>query len=101
MDGGPGSFEVGVSHGQLQSIDHIDDYVIATDMSEHLPVPSAQWDPHYVLTLGPPIRPDHEVRTGPRIRRAARTWVDIDLLLTEPTISDALTKTQERTRDGE
>jgi hypothetical protein len=82
----------------LQSIHHVDDYVVATDMADHLPVPSASWDPHFVIGLGPPIRPGRTVPTGPRIRRAARVWVDIDLLLTAPTISAALTMTQQRGR---
>jgi hypothetical protein len=54
------------------------------------------WDATHVLTLGPELRPPHEVRTGPRIRRAARTWVNIDLRLTSPSISHALTSTQKR-----
>jgi hypothetical protein len=64
-------------------------------------VPLAEWPPHYVLTLGPPIRPDHEVRNGPSIKRNARRWIDIDLLLTSPTIADALTATRARRSDAE
>ncbi len=82
--------------GRLQSIHHVDDYVIVTEMAEALPVPPTTWDPHFVLTLGPAIRPPQVVPTGPRIRRAARTWVDIDLLLTGATISEALTLTTQR-----
>ena len=80
--------------GQLQSIHHVDDYVIVTDYAQALPVPPTPDDPHYVLTLGPAIRPPHEVRTGSRIRRTARAWVDIDLLLTSDIASDGLTATQ-------
>jgi hypothetical protein len=82
--------------GRLQAIHHVDDYVIATDMSTVLPVPPTTWEPHFVLTLGPAIRPGQVVPTGDRIRRSARVWADIDLLLTAPTISDALLRTQER-----
>jgi hypothetical protein len=83
--------------GRLQSIRHVDSYVIDTDMSHHFPgVPSVQWDPHFVLTLGPPIRPDHDVPTGRKIQRSARVWVDIDLLLTASSISEALELTKQR-----
>jgi hypothetical protein len=53
-------------------------------------------DPHYLLQLGPTIRPDHEVRTGPGILRSARVWVDIDLLLTSMTITEAFAATRAR-----
>lgn len=86
--------------GQLQSVHHVDDYAIGTEMSEFLPgVPPTGWDPHYVLTLGPPMRPANEVRNGPSIKRAMRTWIDIDLLLTSPTITDALKATRMRRSD--
>jgi hypothetical protein len=52
--------------------------------------PDLKWEPPaYLLRLGPPIRPDHEVRTGNGIPRSTRVTVDIDLLLTSPTITDA------------
>lgn len=83
--------------GRLQSIHHVDDYTIGTEMSEFFPgVPPTGWDPHYVLTLGPAIRPSVEVHNGPSIKRAMRTWIDIDLLLTSGTITDALKATRER-----
>ncbi len=84
--------------GRLQSIHHVDDYIISTQIADHLPVPPTDWGPHFVLTLGPAIRPPLATPTGPRIRRAARTWVDIDLLLTSATISEALTLTEQRRR---
>lgn len=86
--------------GRLQSIHHVDDYAIGTEMGQFLPgVPPTGWDPHYVVTLGPSIRPAHEVRNGPLVKRAMRTWIDIDLLLTRPTITDALRATRERRSD--
>lgn len=88
-------------YGRLQSIRHVDGYVIDTDVTRHLPeAPSQEWEPHFFFTLGPPIRPDHEVPTGRRIQRSARVWVDIDLLLTAPTISDALELTKQRRADS-
>ena len=86
--------------GRLQSIHHVDGYEIVTDIGKPFPrVPPAEGDPHYLLTLGPPIRPPTEIRNGPSIMRAMRTWIDIDLLLTSPTITDALKATRARRSD--
>ncbi|MBA2719243.1 MAG: hypothetical protein H0U52_08410 [Chloroflexi bacterium] len=75
--------------GTLQSIHHVDDYTIIDNPSEHFPGAPTRSDPLFLLTLGPAIKPDHEVRTGNTIRRAARAWIDLDLLLTSKTISAA------------
>ena len=48
------------------------------------------------MSLGPAIRPDHEVRTGKGIVRSARVWVDIDPLLTATTITEAADLTRRR-----
>lgn len=89
-------------HGQLQSIHHVDEYSIFTDPSEVFPsVPSEAWGAHYLLHLGPAIRPSHEVKTGPRIVRSSRCWCMLDTLLTCPTISDALSETERRQRAWE
>lgn len=83
--------------GRLQSIRHVDDYTVATDMSDFFPgVPSNDWDPHFVVSLGPAIVPSQSVPNGGAIRRAMRAWADIDLLLTAPSISDALARTKGR-----
>lgn len=87
--------------GRLRSIRHVDGYVIDTDMSRHFPgVPSREWDPHYVLTLGPAIRPDHEVRLGRSVQQSARVWADIDALLTASTITDAWELSKRRRAEG-
>lgn len=84
-------------HGRLQSIRHVDGYVIDTDMSRHFPgVPSVEWDPHFVLTLGPPIRPDHPVPNGRSVQQSNRVWADIDLLLTADSITEAWQLSQAR-----
>ena len=57
-----------------------------------------EWGPHFLLTLGPAIRPDHDMRTGPGIVRSARVWVDIDLLLTSATITEAANTSRARRR---
>lgn len=85
-------------YGRLQSIHHVDDYTIAQDMRPFFPgaPDTSDWDPHFLMTLGPAIRPDHEVRTGKGIVRSARVWVDIDLLLTATTITEAAELTRGR-----
>ena len=87
--------------GRLQSIRHVDDYAIVSDMSPFFPgaPDTSDWVPHFLMTLGPPIRPSREVRTGAGIVRSARVWVDIDLLLTCSTITEALQATKRR-RNG-
>jgi len=84
--------------GRLQSIHHVDDYVISDRPLPDVPgAPDLPWtQPHYILRLGPAIRPDHVVRTGSGIQRSRRTEVDIDLLLTSSTISEAETATRRR-----
>ncbi len=87
-------------HGRLQSIHHVDEYTIAQDMSSFFRgAPVTEWEPHFVLTLGPAVRPSHEVRTGSGIFRSARVWVDIDLLLTATTISEAAEQSRRRRAD--
>jgi len=84
--------------GRLQSIHHVDDYTIVDRPEPHIPgVPDLVWDqPTFMLTLGPAIRPDHEVRTGSGIVRSGRVWVDIDLLLTSATITEAAERSRAR-----
>jgi len=84
--------------GRLQSIHHVDDYTIAQDISPYLPgaPDTSEWEPHFLLTLGPAIHPQHDVPTGRGIQRSARVWVDIDLLLTCATITEALQATKSR-----
>jgi hypothetical protein len=76
----------------------VDDYTITQDLSSFLPgaPDTSDWDPHFLMTLGPAIRPDHEVRTGSGIVRSGRVWVDIDLLLTSPTITAAAAESRKR-----
>jgi hypothetical protein len=84
-------------YGRLQSIHHVDEYTIFENPHQADPAwPDLGWDPHFLLTLGPAIRPPTEVRTGKGIVRSARVWVDIDLLLTSATITEAAQRTRER-----
>jgi hypothetical protein len=83
--------------GRLQSIHHVDEYTIFENPHQADPAwPDLGWDPHFLLTLGPAIRPPTEVRTGKGIVLSARVWVDIDLLLTSATITEAAQRTRER-----
>jgi hypothetical protein len=52
-----------------------------------------------VLTLGPPIPIPAGIRTGAQIVRSARRTIDLDLLLTSATISEAYAKTKLRHAD--
>ena len=86
--------------GKLQSIHHVKSYVTFTRPSELFPEASEglEWPLHYCVTLGPAIKPSHEVRNGPRIRMSNRVYCLLDTLLTNNTISDALTETESRER---
>lgn len=77
--------------GVLRSIHHVDAYTLFEDPHSVDPAwPALDWGPHFLLTLGPAIRPSHEVRNGESVLRAARVWADIDLLLTAGTITAAV-----------
>lgn len=65
--------------GRLQSIHHVESYVISTDAGD-LPGLPPSWDwsvprvgrgtgPHFLYTLGPAIFPPQIVRSGPRVKR--------------------------------
>ena len=92
--------------GKLQSIHHVDDYVVVPDkaaMAAAFPyMLSASWDSeegfanaHFLYSLGPAIVPTHEVKTG-NIYPSGRVWVALDLLLTSQTIFEARNLTQQR-----
>lgn len=76
--------------GQLQSIHHIDDYDVTKNMHTFIPeIPDEEWEPHFIYTLGPAIKPSKIVKNGSGVRRAARVWAMLDLLLTSDTITEA------------
>jgi hypothetical protein len=85
-------------HGTLQSIHYVESASVVPDLSEAVDgfVRPQDWGPAWLLTLGPAIPIPPGIRTGPKIQRSARRTIDIDLLLTSPTISEALE--QMRTR---
>ena len=83
-------------NGQLQSIHHVASYKVVEDMAGEFPAAtSTSIDPHFLYTLGPPIRPTETVRTG-NIFRSGRVWAALDLLLTCETISAARDQSAQR-----
>lgn len=69
-------------YGELQSVHHVDDWVVVSDLSEAIDqVSPPSFGPAFVLTLGPPIPIPTGIRTGKTIQRSARRTIDIDLLL--------------------
>jgi hypothetical protein len=86
--------------GRLQSVHHVDGYELADTPHGHVPgAPALDWDmPHFLLRLGPPMRPDHSVRTG-GLYGSARHWADLDLLLTSATVHEAVDATKNRRPD--
>jgi len=85
--------------GQLQSIRHVETFEVVPDVracfrgAEH----GDAWGPHYLLHLGPEIKPPKRVPNGPHVQRNTRLWCMLDLLLTSPTITDAFLETRKRT----
>jgi len=83
--------------GGLQSIHHVDRYEIFANPHEVFPdAIDESIAPHYVLELGPPMRPSSDVRNGDRIRMNMRVWAMLDLLLTCSTITEAHDETKKR-----
>lgn len=84
--------------GRLQSIHHVDGYEIIHSPQPHVPgAPAIEWDePVFLLRLGPPMRPDHTVRTG-TLYGPGHQWADLDLLLTSSTVREAVDLSKART----
>jgi len=87
-------------YGKLQSIHHIEGYEIVTNMHDRIPeIPSKEWAPHFLYTLGPEFGPSKEVRTG-NIYPKGHVWCMLDTLFTCNTISDARDRSKERAKQG-
>lgn len=86
-------------HGRLQSIHHIEAYKVVKEFAPDIPGVefSAKGD-HFMYTLGPAIKPAHDVVTG-KVFRNGRVWAALDLLLTSKSVSEARDKTKARRRD--
>ena len=83
--------------GKLQSIHHIEDYIVSKNMhDEIIEMPDEVWDDnHFIYKLGPAIKPLKEVKTG-NIYPSGRVWAMLDTLLTADTISEARDISKER-----
>jgi hypothetical protein len=90
--------------GQLQSIRHVESYEVVPDVRPHFSGADSgdAWEgPYYLLRLGPEIKPAKPVPNGPNVQRNMRLWCMLDLLLTAPTITDALAETKKRIKAAE
>jgi hypothetical protein len=85
--------------GKLQQIRHVEHYrVVEDDHAGFEPLKGkVDWahERHWLFSLGPPIVPAKEVRTG-KLWPTHRGWIAIDLLLTCETVAEARDKTQQR-----
>jgi hypothetical protein len=76
-------------HGRLQSIHHIKNYEVITDLHNAFKeIPREKCAPHFVYDLGPAIRPACKVPTG-RIYANGRVWCMFDALLSSKTVAHA------------
>lgn len=86
--------------GKLQSIHHIEDYEVVTNIHKRISeIPDEEWRPHFLYKLGPAFCPCNEVKTG-NIYPNGRVWCMLDTLFTSDTISkarDISKKRQEKT----
>ncbi|MEX1254728.1 MAG: hypothetical protein WEE64_10340 [Dehalococcoidia bacterium] len=84
-------------YGALQSIHHLDDYEVVTNMHERIPeIPDGEWgEPFFLYTLGPAFAPSHRLPTG-KIYPSGRVWCMLDTLFTYPTIAEARDASQAR-----
>lgn len=83
--------------GQLQSIHHIEDYVVTKNLHDEVPempdvVKSCDF---FVYKLGPAIVPNKVVKTG-NIYPSGRKWAMLDTLLTADTIYEACEISKQR-----
>ena len=88
-------------YGELQSIHHIEDYDVLTNMHTKIPeIPDEEWEEHFLYKLGPGFWPEHEVKTG-NIWSNGRVWCMLDTLFTSETIAEARDISYEREENAE
>jgi hypothetical protein len=88
--------------GRLQSVHHVDSYVIVNDLSTYNPLWVHTNSDHFVYRLGPPMRPAHELKSG-NIWPNGRFECAIDTLLSGAfkTVRDAVDETNRRLKNGD
>ncbi|MCM1026257.1 MAG: hypothetical protein NC432_07460 [Roseburia sp.] len=79
-------------NGMLQSIHHIESYTVTDNLHLFVPeIPDAELSTtHFVYELGSAITPPGTVRTGKKIVRSNRVWVQLDTLFTSETVTEAM-----------
>ncbi len=82
--------------GKLQSIHHVDDYEVITDLHKHMPeIPSQDLGPLFFYRLGEPFGPSKKVRMG-NLWSNGRVWCMLDTLFTCDTVAEAGILSRER-----
>jgi hypothetical protein len=87
--------------GELQSIHHIDDYDVVTDIHDAIPeIPNGEITGSlFVYRLGPAFRPDHRVPS--RVNYSGRRWCMLDTLFTCDSIDAASRLSTKRRKAAE
>ncbi len=76
-------------YGELQSIHFVKGYEILSNLHTRIKeIPSEDWGPYFLYSLGPAFKPERRLPTG-RIFRNGRVWCMLDTLFTARTISEA------------
>jgi hypothetical protein len=87
-------------HGKLDQIRHVDSYEVVMPLDDYVPEIRERRDwmdsPYYLYRLGPPIRPNHDVRSTRQLFRGQHVEAALDLLLTHDTIPEAVEATRAR-----
>jgi hypothetical protein len=85
-------------YGRLHSIHRVEGYEIFNDpLAKFAEIPSGEWGPNFLYTLGRPFAPSNEVRTG-NIFRNGWVWRMLDTLFTCKTISLVRNLSKQRDR---
>lgn len=84
-------------NGKLQAIRHVESYQIVKLLHDAIPEiePDFEEGLHFILDLGPPFKPNREVRNG-KIWPNGLYWCMLDTLFTCNTIKEAKELTQKR-----
>jgi hypothetical protein len=89
--------------GKLQQVRHVAGYRVTDDNYAGFEPLKGQVDwsgeRHWVFSLGPVMKPMHEVRTG-KLYPSQRVWAALDLLLTCETVAEARDKTKLRLEEA-
>lgn len=84
--------------GRLLSVHYVEKVTVCADLREplgHLVKDMVPDGDHFLYHLGPPIYPDHEVKTG-KLHGAGHLYCMLDTLLTSATVKEAFRITKAR-----